>query len=507
MKSDQGVELLRTTIGNPIVRNMLAYFNRHCPQCSENRLDVALELYAGTRREACSRCRLAGLSVSPVLTVGARSFGISEQELKQTLANPYWRKGLISVVKGIATFGIKRPFVPGAPFQVVWDVTYACNLRCKHCYASAGKPLEDELSTYEALGLVDRLADMGVPILAFSGGEPLTRPDILRLVRRARDRGMYPALATNGTLITPSKAREMKEAGVEYLQISLDGADASSHDGLRGIPGCFDRTLDGIKNAVAENFFVNISTTVTRQNHGQVEDIIDMCDELGVNWFMAYNFIPAGRGKDIVDIDLTPQMREDLLKLLYEKGKTSKCQVLSTAPQFARVALQECTGGSVMVPTHFYNQVVEGKLFGLTEFIGGCGAARFYMAIRADGRIDPCVFFQRTIGNVRTHDLNDIWTNDPLFLQLRDKDLLEGNCGHCDYRYHCGGCRARANGYFDDPLAPDPGCIRNIDLYEGLITGAGPAPIDEAPMVRERATNDTVSEHVLVPRQITGPRI
>ena len=166
--------------------------------------------------------------------------------------------------------------------------------------------------------------------------------------------------------------------------------------------------------------------------------------------------------------DLTPEMREDLLKQLYEKNRTSKCQVLTTAPQYARVALQQCSGDNNMVPTHFYNSVVEGKMFGLTQFIGGCGAGRFYMTIRADGRIDPCVFFPKTIGNVRTHSLNDIWLHDPLFMDLRDKDILEGNCGNCDYRYHCGGCRARANGYYDNPFAPDPGCIRNIDLYNEL---------------------------------------
>ena len=115
-----------------------------------------------------------------------------------------------------------------------------------------------------------------------------------------------------------------------------------------------------------------------------------------------------------------------------------------------------------MVPTHFYNQMVKGNLFGLTEFIGGCGAGRFYMAIRADGQVDPCVFFPHTIGNIRVDDLNDLWLNDPLFRDLRNKDILKGNCGRCDYRYHCGGCRARAEGYFGDPLEADPGYVQSI---------------------------------------------
>lgn len=430
-----------------------------------------MELYAGSREEACTACMLARMPLSAVVGAGARAFGVPEDKIKKMLNDPYWRKGLISVVGGIADFGLKRPFTPGAPFQVVWDVTYACNLRCKHCYASAGEPHPDELTTAQGLDLIDRLEVMGVPIIAFSGGEPLVRRDIMQLVRHAHRNGIFTAMATNGTLLTSSKIEELREAGLGYLQISLDGADAATHDSFRGMPGSFDRTIEGIKNAVAGGFFVNISTTVTRHNVAQVEEIIDLSNELGVNWFMAYNFVPTGRGRCMVDNDLTPEMREELLKMLYEKNSTSKCQVLSTAPQYARVALQHCSGGIMMIPTHFYNQQVDQSMLGLTEFIGGCGAGRFYMAIRANGDIDPCVFFPRTVGNVRNDDLRTIWHRDPLFRDLRNRDMLKDHCGQCDYRFHCGGCRARANGYFNDPLAPDPGCIRNIDRYNELVKG------------------------------------
>jgi MoaA/NifB/PqqE/SkfB family radical SAM enzyme len=171
-----------------------------------------------------------------------------------------------------------------------------------------------------ALELIDRLAAWGVPIIAFSGGEPLMRPDILELMARAHEKGIYVALATNGTLITKPKAAEIKQAGAEYLQISLDGADAVTHDHFRGVDGAFERTLDGIRNAVAEKFFVSISTTATQANKGQIPAIIDLGDRLGVNWIMVYNFVPAGRGQGIRDADLSPDEREDLLKVLYEKN-------------------------------------------------------------------------------------------------------------------------------------------------------------------------------------------
>jgi len=201
--------------------------------------------------------------IAKVLKKGAEAFGLTEEELKKKFSDPYWAKGLSSTIRGIAEFGVKKPFTSGAPFQVVWDVTYACNLHCKHCYATAGKPWEDELTTEEAKHAIDIFDRAGVTIIAFSGGEPLVRPDIMELVRYAADKGIYVAMATNGTLITKKKAKEMKDAGVEFVQISLDGIDADTHDKFRGVKGAFDKTVQGIKNSVAEGFFVEISTTVT----------------------------------------------------------------------------------------------------------------------------------------------------------------------------------------------------------------------------------------------------
>jgi len=470
MKTGTSVQVLKTVIGNPVTRKVLSGMSKYCEIDKKNRLEVALELYVGERKDACTFCKLAEKPLASVLRKGAKSFGVTEEEMKKTFKNPYWRKGLSCVIKGIADFGVRKPFVPGAPFQVVWDVTYACNLRCQHCYAQAGKARAGELTNEEALVVVDKLAAMGIPVLALSGGEPLVRPDIFDITRRAADNGMYVSIATNGTLVTKEKARQMKAAGVSYLQISVDGADAETHDNFRGIPGAFDRTIRGVKNAVAEGFFVSIATTATKKNLAQIPKIIDLCDSLGVNWFMVYNFVPTGRGKFIVENDLSPQEREDLLVMMYNKLKETNVEILTTAPQYARIALQNCRqGGPIVVPTHFSNPEVNGSLFNLTEFIGGCGAGRFYMAIRANGDVEPCVFFPLKVGNVRTDDLGDIWKNSKVFEDLRDKDILQDSCGSCDYRYHCGGCRARAYGYFGDYKAPDPGCINNVARYNEMI--------------------------------------
>ncbi|MEM4155357.1 MAG: radical SAM protein [Archaeoglobaceae archaeon] len=458
------ISLFSSLVVNPITRKSIKSFACYCEDCKKNRLEVAIELFVGARKDACWKCRLAEKVVEPILIRGAETFNTTPEELKEKFKDAYWRKGLANVIKGIAEFGIRRPFVPGAPFQVVWDITYSCNLHCKHCYATAGKPLEDELTTEEALETIDNLDRLGVTIIAFSGGEPLVRKDLFELTRYASEKGIYVALATNGTMISDDIAKKMKENGVNYLQISLDGL-RETHDSFRGIRGAFDRTVEGIKNAVKNGLFVNVSMTVTKLNYEEVPAVIDLCEKLGVNWFMHYNFIPTGRGREIVELDLSPEHREKLLKMLYEKNFSSRISLLSTAPQFARVALQ-CNGG--IIPTHFYNVNAGDRFRQLAEFIGGCGAGRFYFAIKANGDITPCVFFPLVVGNVRVDDLEKLWRNNEIFESLRDKDKLEG-CGNCDYRYVCGGCRARAYNYFGDYFKPDPGCIRNKAVWEKAI--------------------------------------
>ncbi|MEM4472456.1 MAG: radical SAM protein [Archaeoglobaceae archaeon] len=448
---------------NPITRLGLKQISSYCEDCGKNRIEVALELFVGVRKNSCWKCKAAEKLIEPVLTRGGDSFNVTVDELKEKFKDPYWRKGLASVIKGLAEFGVRKPFVPGAPFQVVWDITYACNLRCKHCYATAGKPLENELTTEEAMDVIDKLDRLGVTIIAFSGGEPLVRRDIYELTKYAAEKGIYVAIATNGIMINDEVARKLKESGVSYLQISLDGM-RETHEAFRGIKGIFDRTVEGIKNAVKNGFFVNVSMTVTRYNYGEVEEVIKLCEELGVNWFMHYNFIPTGRGKEIVEADITPEQREKLLRMLYERNFNSNISLLSTAPQFARIALQ-CSGS--IIPTHFYNVNAGERLKQLAEFIGGCGAGRFYFAIKANGDITPCVFFPLVVGNVRFDDLEDLWKNNRVFEDLRNKDKIEG-CGECDYRYVCGGCRARAYNYFGDYLKPDPGCIRNKAVWKKI---------------------------------------
>lgn len=470
------IQVLKSYLDNSFIRRLLLHSSSYCKKDNKSRLEVALELFSGVTAEACFSCKyIARPIVSRIISRGASSFGVSELKMKERFKDPFWRRGLVSVVKGVAKYGVKSPFTPGAPFVIVWDITSRCNLKCKHCYSVAGSPMPNELSTEEVLKVVKDLADMGLTSIAFSGGEPLLRPDFFKIVKELKDAGIFPALATNGTLITREVARKLKEAGLGFVQISLDGASSEAHDEFRGVEGAFNRTIAGIKNVVAEGLFTEVSCTITKFNLHGVDQIIELCEKLNVNWLMVFNFIPTGRGRFIAENDLSPMEREEFLRKLWSFTKrSSKLSILSTAPQFSRISLQTEGEDAYVVPTHFYNMTLPGKLKGLSEFVGGCGAGRCYASIEPEGDVQPCVFLPITLGNVRKGPFSEIWDAHPVLLDLRDRGKLKGRCGVCTYKYVCGGCRARAYGYFNDYLAPDPGCINNLKYYHTLTSTSTP---------------------------------
>ncbi len=461
------VHFFSVVANSPLVRNILRMACVPCKKDNKNRIESSLEYYIGTNKNVCFKCKITAKIIESIIKIASKAFDIDEDSIKSRFRDAYWRRGLVNVLMGIAKFGVSRPFVPGAPFQIVWNVTKACNLRCKHCYEDAGDK-DYEVSTKEAKKIIDILADLGVVILAFSGGEPLVRKDIVELIRYASKKGLYVAMATNGTLLTNKKAKELKEAGLGFVQISLDGLK-ETHDNFRG-GEVFERTIEGIRNAVRAGLFVEIATTVTKINYMELPEIVKLADNLGVNWLMLYNFVPVGRGKDIVLYDLSPNERENMLKFAWKENLKRKIGILSTAPQYARVAVQMQSTCEI-VPTHFYNPNLKGRLKALANFIGGCGAGRFYLALEPNGDIYPCVFFPRKkevyLGNILRDNLEEIWENNPILWKLRNKDVIK-SCGKCTFRYICGGCRARAYSYFGDILAPDPGCIRNKKHYESI---------------------------------------
>jgi radical SAM protein with 4Fe4S-binding SPASM domain len=384
--------------------------------------------------------------------------------VNQLLSDPYARRAVLNIARSFTYFGIKKPLSIYAPFLVVWDFTHKCNLSCKHCYSNSGATREAELTTQEALTVVDQLADAGVTALAFSGGEPLTRKDFFTVAGHAVKRGLYVSVATNGTLLTREMAKKLKEAKIHYVEISIDGATAETHDTFRGVPGAFDKAVAGLKNCVAEDLCACIATTATKNNLVEMPAILDLAEDIGAERFTYFNFIPTGRGKDHFEQDLSAAEREQLMRyLLNRMSKGCKTTILTTAPQLARVALQcqgpSGTGEVTMSMAHMQTAKVSKKALPLADFIGGCGAGRLYCSLSPQGDVHPCVFFPVNVGNLKTQKFQDIWLNSELFNTLRDRSKLKGSCATCHYKYICGGCRARANAYHGDMLASDPGCV------------------------------------------------
>ena len=446
------LKLLTLTMANPLSRAVLR------AGLGRGLLERALEAYTGAGRPHEPSERLYAALLGLMLSAGARAFGAAPHEMRGYFSDPMVRRGVSSVLRGIARYGVTKPQLLEAPFLVVWNYTAACNLRCLHCYQSAGGDAPYEFSTEERLEAVDELAKAGVVAVALSGGEPLVRPEIYAVLRRIKEHDMYAAVATNGTLITRDVARRLRSIGVDYVEVSIDSPRAEVHNRLRGVSGAFDMAVRGVANCVEAGLYTCIATVITRGGLGDVPGIIGIARCLGVPRIIHFNFIPAGRGAEMASEDLTPEEREELLHLLYEEGCRGGLEVLSTAPQYARVALQE-SGGRRVSPTHFYTASSDWDLRILAEFIGGCGAGRLYCALQPNGDVTPCVFMPDVVvGNLREEGLLDIWHGSRVMRRLRDRELLKGDCGTCGYRYVCGGCRARARAYTGDLMASDPGC-------------------------------------------------
>lgn len=466
-KSDKvSVNTFLSFLENPVLRYVIRFVGNHRLKDGKSYLEVALDELTGNER---LRGSIAGIFFSGVVkaavNLGCRVFGADREAFKEALKIPFFKKGLLNVLSGIGMYGVTRPYKLPAPFLVVWNYTNACNLRCKHCYQRADRPTPDELSTEERLEIIDQLDENNVSMIAFSGGEPLMRGDFYDVAKYAYEKGFYLSIATNGTLLTRSTVARLKNSGIKYVEISLDGATKETHESFRNVEGCFEMTLKGIKNCVEAGMFTCIATTATKYNINEIPRIISLAKSIGVQRVIVFNFIPTGRGEEIVHLDLSPAEREDLLIYLYKELSSGKIEALCTAPQFSRVCLQQSSarGEDVLSPTHFISWSFYGKAKALAGFLGGCGAGRLYCAFQPNGLVTPCVFMPIAVGDLRRQTLKEIWLNSRILSDLRDRGRLRGRCGRCEYKYVCGGCRARAYAYHGDYLAPDPGCIREIE--------------------------------------------
>jgi radical SAM protein with 4Fe4S-binding SPASM domain len=366
----------------------------------------------------------------------------------------------------IRTYGLKC--LPGAagslgmgcigfPAHPVWEMTTACNLDCIHCHASGGKRAPDELTTEEAKRLLDQLAQVSeFRMMAYTGGEPLVRPDLFELLAYSQALGFTNTMATNATLIDDDVARRLRSLGLVIAAVSLDGFDAETHDYVRGHPGTFEATLKGIRALRRAGILLHINITAMEYNMDQLEPLMALTDELGTGILLMYQLVPVGRGRGIEKAALDLEANERLIRFMAQAQRVTHAIMEPVAgPQYWPYLLQR-------------SGIRGGPLLRLAETVfHGCSAGRGFVYIKPNGEVWPCPFIEVTCGNVRERPFASIWESSPVFHNLRHREeLLKGQCGECEYRSLCGGCRGRAWATTGDYLAEDPSCFIHSPHHE-----------------------------------------
>jgi radical SAM protein len=339
-----------------------------------------------------------------------------------------------------------------APMIVYWELTNACGLACSHCRATAmPDAAPGELDTAEAIAVLDSIAAFGTPAphVVMTGGDPLRRADLRTLIHAATERGIGVSLAPAVTpLLTRHRLASLREDGVAAISLSLDGATAASHDGLRGVPGTFEATLEALGWAAELGLPVQVNTLVTATTAEELPAILELLTRQVVMRWSLFFLISVGRGTTLAEV--SPGEAERLMRWLWEVARTAPFQVKTTeAMMYRRVAARALRRAGLDDAAIEAHPIARG--FGVRDGNG-------IVFLAHDGDVTPSGFLPVPIGNVRSTDLVTLYREAPLMQALRDPDGFGGRCGACEFRRWCGGSRARAYAWTGDPLASDPLC-------------------------------------------------
>ena len=349
-----------------------------------------------------------------------------------------------------------------APMLVIWEVTQACDLACVHCRASAqSERSAGELSTEQGYRLLDEIRSFGEPLMVFTGGDPLKRPDLYDLIRYSVKIGLRTNVTPSATpLLTAEAIEGFKAAGITRMAISLDGPDAATHDEFRGIPGTFDRAMFALRHARDIGLDTQLQTTVTRRNMGRLAEVAEIAKEVRTKMWSLFFLIVTGRAEEGDDL-LAPEY-EQVFEFMYELSKTAPFGVKTTeAMHYRRYVAQRIKAehGATENPNA---QGVAWRTAGVSDGKG-------FVFVSHTGEIFPSGFFPVSGGNVLDDSLTDIYRNSDMFVTLRDTSQRRGKCGICEYRNICGGSRSRAYALSGDFLAEDPRCIYQPRLAEAMV--------------------------------------
>ncbi len=336
-----------------------------------------------------------------------------------------------------------------APFLVIWEVTQACDLACRHCRASAQPDRHpSELNRAEASRVIQQVRGFGDPLLVFTGGDPLKRADLFDLIGESVSAGLRTTVTPSATpLLTPEAVRRFKSCGVSRMAVSLDGADEAMHDDFRQVAGSFRQTMLALRAAAEAGLETQINTTVTRRNLHALHRIAGLVAQERARLWSVFFLVVTGRAQ--LDDDLTAEQYEQVFDFLYRTSLTAPFDIKTTEAQhYRRYAAQQRkkNGAGASAPQ------------GIIQRQAGINDGKGFLFISHTGEIFPSGFLEVSAGNVRGTTLQDAYRNSSLFQVLRDSDALQGKCGACEYRNLCGGSRSRAYALTGDFLQSDPRC-------------------------------------------------
>jgi radical SAM protein with 4Fe4S-binding SPASM domain len=364
-----------------------------------------------------------------------------------------------------------HPAQKAPPMRLLfWETTTGCNLACVHCRRlEVSRQLSKlDLSTEQAKAMIRSLPETGRPILVFSGGEPLMRPDVFDLAAEAIRAELPIALATNGTLIDREMARQIVAAGFRRVSISFDGPDPATHDIFRG-PHAFEQSIAGFKHLRSLGMSMQINTTIARHNYAKLDQTYQLALDLGADALHLFMLVPVGCGMSLDEsVMLDAHEYENALNWIYDRSQEGRIHVKATcAPHYFRVIRQRARmdGRTVPAAPHHHgphhpaaaNPTAHpgGDMSAMTK---GCLAGQSICFVSHTGEVFPCGYLPVSSGNVKQAPLPDIWRNSQLFASLRNDDSLGGKCGCCEFKKVCMGCRARAYAATGDLLDEEPNC-------------------------------------------------
>ena len=461
--------------------NPFKTFAGSCKSCGKQYSEIFVDYFINDS-VSCNKCQLKAKFftkiISWTLNVIATSLKMPKNQFKSVLRENLSMKRLVQTyVKGIGIFGLNIPLIPAGPIITIWTITDRCNLDCRHCYLPKNNGYK-ELSFEECCNIIDDLHQAKNMIIGFSGGEPLLRKDIHDLIRYVSSKNMSVAVATNGLLIDKPMAQKLKESGLGYVQISIDGLE-ETHDIIRG-EGTFQRALSAIKNCIEAGLYVSMDVVVTKLNVSQIHDLIALAKEMNVQKFEILDFVPSENACTQAEMALSPLQMESFGKLVcdiwYDLMTDSYPLTISYKnPVFSRILAQRLKNVQVMPffkgiypkdALQFFNfsKRLSTGVFKeqnpFSPFITGCESGFYTIHIKSNGKVTPCPLNPDVIGDATKANIQKIWLHSPVLNEYRKLEF-EGNCGKCTYKQICGGCRAKCYVLGKNHFTSDPTCYLN----------------------------------------------